>query len=94
MAKHTVQHPHCKIKSSTNYYNCPRIEEALECKLLDFHTKQLYTDNYFIDYILIIGNMFRHYIYRVTKKGKQFNEQYTDKQNLIFETILKIYPNN
>jgi hypothetical protein len=34
------------------------------------------------------------YIYKVTKKGKQINEQYTDKRNPIFETILKIYPND
>jgi hypothetical protein len=34
------------------------------------------------------------YIYKVTKKGKQINEQYTDKKNPIFETILKIYPND
>jgi hypothetical protein len=34
----------------------------------------------------------KYHIYRATKTGKQLNEQYTEKYNAIFETILKIYP--
>jgi hypothetical protein len=30
--------------------------------------------------------------YEATKTGKQLNEQYTEKHNTIFETVLKIHP--
>jgi hypothetical protein len=32
-----------------------------------------------------------YHIYKITKLGKQINEQYTEKYNPIFESILKIY---
>jgi hypothetical protein len=34
----------------------------------------------------------QYHIYKITKKGKQLNEQFTKKHNPIFEAILKIYP--
>jgi hypothetical protein len=34
----------------------------------------------------------QYYIYKITKKGNQLNEQFTEKPNFIFEAILKLYP--
>jgi hypothetical protein len=36
----------------------------------------------------------QYHIYKITKKGNQLNEQFTEKQNPIFEAILKIYPDD
>jgi hypothetical protein len=34
----------------------------------------------------------QYHIYRITKTGNQLNEQFTEKQNPIFEAVLRIYP--
>jgi hypothetical protein len=36
-----------------------------------------------------LNTLEQFHIYKVTKEGKQLNEQYTEKYNPIFETILK-----
>jgi hypothetical protein len=36
----------------------------------------------------------QYHIYKIPKKGNQLNEQFTEKQNPIFEAILKIYPDD
>jgi hypothetical protein len=34
----------------------------------------------------------QYHIYRITKTGNQLNEQFTEKQNPIFEAVLRLYP--
>jgi hypothetical protein len=34
----------------------------------------------------------QYHIHEATNTRKQLNEQYTEKHNTIFETILKVYP--
>jgi hypothetical protein len=41
---------------------------------------------------LKLNTIEQYHIYKATKTGKQLNEQYTDKHNAIFESILEIYP--
>jgi hypothetical protein len=40
-----------------------------------------------------LNTLEQFHIYKLTKSGKQLNEQYTDNHNPIFESLLKIYPN-